>query len=279
MFDEIYRIAIESNDFDELKRKLKDPLDKYAIDPLFEAVSGKTPGALALDAAVGRKNGFKGTVAAHLALEGHHDKVEWLRQLDANPTDIAYAYALAGNDEQVEIYRTQHNVDVHAIAQGYARGGHHEQVEIYRIQHGANIKVIAYGYEQGGDRESVLKYDLDLVLELFRDKRAAIKEASGATKEYLHGSFFSPFQNSFTQESDAIDALKLALNGEEVDLNKHLPTLRSGGLGEVLREFIKSGVGSSLAGKEVDTVRDFVQALQEKNSNQAQPSNPSKSSP
>ncbi|WP_133135100.1 hypothetical protein [Legionella rowbothamii] len=266
MFDEFYRIAIESNDYEELKRKLQDPLDKYAIDPFIEAAIGGTP----LDA-VGRKNGFKGTVAAHLALEGHHDKVEWFRMLGANPRDIAYAYALAGNHEKVEIYRQLDAENVHAIAQGYAQGGHHKQVEIYLNQHGANINVITHGYAQAGDRESVLKYDLDLVLELYREERAAIKEASGATAEYLRSSFFSSFQNSFTQESDAIDALKLALKGERVDLNEHLSILRSGGLGTVLREFVKSGVGSSLVGKEVSTVREFVQALQQKNSNQAQP--------
>jgi hypothetical protein len=279
MFDEIYRIAKESSNLEEFKKKLQGPVDKYEVDPFFVAVSGTNVVALALDAAVGRKNGFKGSVAAHLALEGHHDKVEWLRQLGANATDIAHVYAWAGNHELVEIYRTKHEVDVHAIAQGYARGGHHEQVEIYRIQHGANIKVIAYGYGQAGDRANVLKYDLELVLELYRHERAAIKDASGATAEYLHSSLFSSFQNSFTAESDAIDALKLALNGKEVDLNKYLPTLRAGGLGTVLRDFVKSDVSSSIVGKEVATVRDFVQALQEKNSNQAEASSSSKSSP
>ena len=57
-----------------------------------------------------------------------------------------------------------------------------------------------------------------------------------------------------------------------VDLSKHLSTLRNGNLGKKLRKFVQSGLGNILVGKEVTTVSGFVQALQEKNSNQIKPS-------
>ncbi len=94
--------------------------------------------------------------------------------------------------------------------------------------------------------------------------------SSGATKEYFHGSFFSVFQKSFTQKRDAVNVLKSALNGDNVDLSEHLSTLRNGKLGKELRAFVKSGMSNALVGKEVATVSDFVQALQDKNSNQTQ---------
>jgi hypothetical protein len=53
-------------------------------------------------------------------------------------------------------------------------------------------------------------------------------------------------------------------------LSEHLSTLRNGNLGKALRAFVKSGKGNVLVGKDVNTVSDFVQALQEKNSNQPQ---------
>ncbi|MGC1183272.1 hypothetical protein [Legionella sp.] len=93
-------------------------------------------------------------------------------------------------------------------------------------------------------------------------------DSSGKTKEYFYGSFLSIFQKSFTQKKDAVNALKSALNGEKVDLSEHLSTLRNGNLGKELRVFIKSGRGKALVGKDVTTVSGFVQALQEKNSNQ-----------
>ncbi|MGC1181381.1 hypothetical protein, partial [Legionella sp.] len=110
MFDEVYKIAIESNDFEELKRELK----KLHID------------------AIAIKNGFFVTAGAQLAREGKHNKVEWMRQLGADVSAIAQGYALAGNHEQVEAYRTEHGARVDDIAQGYALAGNHEQVEAYR---------------------------------------------------------------------------------------------------------------------------------------------------
>ncbi|WED41978.1 hypothetical protein [Legionella cardiaca] len=301
MFDEVYTIAIESNDFEELKRKLK----KIHID------------------APSIKDGFFVTAAAQLAIKGKNNKVEWMRQLGANVDDIAYGYALAGNHERaeayrtahganvdaiaygyalvgnhervetyrtehganvnfivsgyaragnhkrVEAYRTEHGANVDAIAYGYARAGNHERVEAYRTEHGAKVDSIAYGYARAGNQEKQKKYDINYLLNSYLKERTAVTDSSGKTKEYFHGSFFSVFQKSFTQKREAVNVLKSALEGNKVNLNEHLPTLRNGNLGKELRAFIKSGIGNALVGREVTTVSDFVQALQEKVSNQA----------
>jgi hypothetical protein len=111
MFDEVYRIAIESNNFEELKRKLKKPhMDALAI-----------------------KDGVLVTAGAQLAREGRNDKVEWMRQLGASVDDIALGYARAGNHERVEAYRTEHGASVGDIALGYALAGNHEKEKKYDI--------------------------------------------------------------------------------------------------------------------------------------------------
>ena len=328
MFDEIYKIALESNNFEELKRKLK----RLHID------------------AVAIKDGFFVTAGAQLANKGKNDKVEWMRQLGADVRAIAQGYALAGHHERVEAYRTEHGADVKAIAQGYAVAGHHERVEAYRTEHGANVNDIALGYARAGHHERVeayrtehgadvkaialgyalaghhervetyrtehganvndialgyaraghherveayrtehgadvraialgyalaghhekqKKYDINYLLDSYLKEKIAVTDSFGRTKEYFHGSFFSAFQKSFTKKREAVNALKSALEGNNIDLSEHLSILRNGNLGKELRAFVKSGMGNALVGKEVITVSDFVQALQERVSNQA----------
>lgn len=272
MSDEIYRIALESNDFETLERTLKNRrLDEFTVE-----------------------NGLSITAATRLAREGRGDKVEWMRKLGANVNGIALGYALAGDHANVEIYREQYNANAGVIALGYALAGYHEQVEVYRTQHKANIPAIAQGYAladndeqvknylhrteyhakvisaiaQGyalaGNHEKRKKYDINYLLDSYLQERTAVKDSSGVTKEYFHGSFFSAFQKSFTQKSNAVQALKSALQGNNVDLSEHLSTLKNGNLGKELRAFVKSGMANALVEKEVTTVSDFVQALQEK---------------
>jgi len=190
-------------------------------------------------------------------------------QHGADVSSIALGYAQADNHEQVEVYRTQHGADASAIALGYVQAGNHEQVEVYRAQHGANVSAIALGYARVGNHEKQKKYDINYLLDSYLKERTAVTDSSRRTKEYFHGSFFSVFQKSFTQKREAVNALKSALEGNNIDLSKHLSTLRNGNLGTELRAFVKSGMGNALVGKEVTTVSDFVQALQEKVSNQA----------
>jgi hypothetical protein len=322
VFNEVYKIALQSNNFEELKRKLK----KLNID------------------AVAFKEGYRITPAAQLAREGRNVKVEWMRQLGANVSFIAQGYARADNHERVEAYRTQHGARVSAIAQayaiagshehveayhakhgaevvaiafgyalvnshehvetyrtqysadvseiaegyaiennhayvetyrtqygasvsaiakGYAEAGNHERVEAYRTQHGASVTTIAEGYAQVDNNKKRKKYDINYLLGSYLTERKAVTDVSGITKEYLHGSFFSFFQKSFTQKKKAVQALKLALAGKDVDLSEHLPILRNGTLGKEIRAFVKSGMGDVLVGKEVNTISDFVQALQQ----------------
>ena len=353
MFDAIYRIAIDSKSFEELKRRLR---------------------SLYIDVPT-RKSGIPVTAGAQLAKEGRDDKVEWMRQLGANVSDIAYGYALAGNHvkvkyyhtqygvnvdviahgyalagndekveyyhtkystdvdvdviahgyalagnhekveayrkqynvaachiaqsyaeagnherveayrkeynvaachiaqgyakggyhERVEAYRTQHNACVGIIAEGYAKVGNHERVEAYRTQHNACAGIIAEGYAKVGNHEKQKKYEIIFILDSYLKEREAVIDDAGRTKEYFHGSFFAVFQKSFTQKRKAVAALQDALDGNSVDLTGHLSTLRNGNLGKQLRAFVKAGKGKSLVGKEVNTVSDFVQALQDKN--------------
>ncbi|MGC1181731.1 hypothetical protein [Legionella sp.] len=120
-----------------------------------------------------------------------------------------------------------------------------------------------------GDHEFIKKYDINYLLDSYLKERTAMTNSSGITKEYFYGSFFSTYQKSFTEKRTAVIALKSALNGDNVNLSEHLSTLRNGKLGKELRTLIKSGMGNALVGKEVTTVSDFVQVLQEKNSNAA----------
>lgn len=111
------------------------------------------------------------------------------------------------------------------------------------------------------------KNDLSFLLDDYLEKRKRIVNSDEETKEYFYGSFFSIFQKSYMQKREAVTALQQALNGEKVDLTEHLSTLRNGTLGNELRGFVKSGMGKTIAGKEVNTVSDFVQALQYRCSN------------
>lgn len=206
-------------------------------------------------------------IAKYYALGGYHDQAETYREKHkANVDYIAKGYALGGYHDQVETYREKYKADVVGIAQCYARAGYHDQVEEYRTKHG----VLPEGHKK---IERQKQYDnINCLLDSYLKGRTAMTDSSGETKEYFYGSLFSVLQKSFTQKKNAVNALKSALEGHNVNLSEHLSTLRNGNLGNELRAFIKLGLGNALAGQEVTTVSDFVQALQDKNSNQAQPS-------
>jgi hypothetical protein len=79
--------------------------------------------------------------------------------------------------------------------------------------------------------------------------------------QFQYKGFFSCFGFSREQKKAAVEALKLALNGEAVDLVPHLGALRNGKLGERLRAVVKTRQGNLIAGTRCETVRDFVAAL------------------
>ncbi|MDP3558841.1 MAG: hypothetical protein Q8R79_00640, partial [Legionellaceae bacterium] len=116
MFDSIYDRSIESSSFESLKERLENtPIDEQTV-----------------------KNGYLVTTAGQLAIEGKSDKVEWMRQLGASPNEIASGYAIAGNHEKVEFYRTKYHADPSAIAYGYVIANNHEKVEFYRTEYHAD---------------------------------------------------------------------------------------------------------------------------------------------
>ena len=208
-------------------------------------------------------------------------------------------YASAGcYDERVEYYQKQHGAKVMSIIRGYIIGGNDTKVEEWRLQHHISPTEIADLYDDVELPEKAEKYRtkeierlqehdnaittqssahadkraLITCLDNYLTQRTAIKDTKGNTKEYFYGSFFATFQKSYTQKTQAVAALKSALEGQQVDLTEHLATLRNGHLGQLLRSFIKNGSANSLVGNQVvNTVRDFVQALQKNN----QPTNPS----
>ena len=198
-------------------------------------------------------------------LAGNHKKVEEYRKKhNADINIIALNYALAGNHEKVEEYRKDHNADINTIAYGYALAGNHKKVEEYYKIHHANLRNIYMGYQAAGNISKLKEYNINTLLESYKTIREKIVDSEGNTKEYLHSSKLAFFQKRFSQKKDAITDLKSALNGDDVDLTIHLSTLRNGKLGQELRKFIKSGKANELVDKKVNTVRDFVKALQNK---------------
>ena len=177
---------------------------------------------------------------------------------------IALGYAIAGDNEKVEEYRTIHEANVSNIAQGYAMVENHVKVEEYRTTHNANVNLIAHGYKLVGNFIKQRDYDINFILNSYIKERADVCDSKGQTKEYYHNKFFTSFQKSFKKKTEAVNALQEALDGDNVDLSKHLSTLRNGKLGHELRKFIKSGKANGIVGKKVNTVSEFVNALQEK---------------
>jgi hypothetical protein len=232
------------------------------------------------------------------AIVNNDAAVEEYRTAGANVDEIAEGYAIAGNHEKVNHYRTTYNASVDAIARGYAFIGNHEKVQEYRNKHKANINEIAHGYVSAANDAKVnecmkhnadlnlisqyyqgtrnllkaKEYNINIILDNYLEFRGAHK-VKGETKPYYF-KFFTRFQKSFKEKTNAVNALKEALLGNEVNLTEHLSTLQDGKLGKELRKFVKTGKGSSLVGIEVNTVKGFIQALSLKNKNSKHPSKP-----
>lgn len=210
-------------------------------------------------------------IAQGYALANNHEQVEaYHTELGANVNIIALGYALAGNHEEVEFYRTEHRASVDSIALGYALANNHERVEAYRTEHGANIDCIALGYTLTGNHEKQKKYDINYLLDSYLKERTAVKASCEVSKKYFHLNFFSASQEMLNQEINAVNALKSVLEGNYVDLSEHLSILSNGPLGEELGAFVNLGMGNDLVGKEMTTVCDFLQALQDKVANKIQ---------
>jgi hypothetical protein len=103
----------------------------------------------------------------------------------------------------------------------------------------------------------------DLLGDYLKDRTKKVDD-NGETKLYLYSYIPEFFQKSFVEKQEAVAALTQALNGKPVDLASHLSTLRNGNLGNKLRAFVKQGRANFIVGCEVDTVSDFVAALDAK---------------
>jgi hypothetical protein len=162
MFNDIYFLVLNENNPELIKDKLKNMfVDEQQPYPPFLTVSG----VLALNGidekvALLRTLGASANFTAQgYALAGNHNKVEEYRTTHhACVNNIAQGYALAGNHNKVEEYRTQHQACVNVIAQGYALAGNHNKVEDYRTQHPTCVHSIVRGYALAGNHNQVEKY-------------------------------------------------------------------------------------------------------------------------
>ncbi|MDX2346924.1 MAG: hypothetical protein QNK11_08660 [Legionella sp.] len=122
-------------------------------------------------------------------------------------------------------------------------------------------------YFEGREKEVIPELDaFKGNLDKYLEKRTAYDKTH--TGEYFYKGLFKffrlPNSFSFTEKKGAVEQLKKALNGEEVNLTKeHLAVLRNGNLGVALRDLIREGHADVIAGKKCTTVRDFVQAVNE----------------
>jgi len=149
-----------------------------------------------------------------------------------------------------------------SVAGQLASENKHVKVE-WLQQLGSSVNVIAQGYAFAGNNGKACEYRLRGLLDSYLKQRRGDVLETGETKLYLHCCLFFMFQKSYTEKKEAVSALVSALNGENVDLASHLPTLTNGRLGQELRQFVNDGHGNHLIGKEVNTVRAFVNALQD----------------
>jgi hypothetical protein len=129
------------------------------------------------------------------------------------------------------------------------------------------LDLVAKTYQKSNDLRHARKYDINILLDEYLREREKERTNEGV-KEYKYESL--PFQISYSEKYDAILALKLALEGTEVELINHLPALRDGNLGRELREFIQDGKADNLkingkplakGGVKIRTVTDFVKAV------------------
>lgn len=104
------------------------------------------------------------TPACQLAREGETAAVERLRRMGANPTWIAFGYALSGDIDSADNERKTNNADTDIIACGLAASGMSacdEFVERYRTKFGADVNDIAGGYVLAKNATKVTQYQYE----------------------------------------------------------------------------------------------------------------------
>lgn len=121
-------------------------------------------------------------------------------------------------------------------------------------------------------RDQVIKSKFVRALNDYIAERAKHKDTSGQTKEFLHSSMLSLWQNSFSQEKRAVKTLIEAVwgNGTRDELSNCLQVLQRGGLAATINPLIqeralleavrKDGTVSINAGRKI-SVEDFVNIL------------------
>lgn len=216
---------------------------------------------------------------------------------------VAHAYAAMGKDEEASEFldfeeETEPEYKLPAddkgaylcLAEGYAKAGNHKKIQemyqhkklsmddvidCYNLVGNTNradyLKTYKMGPETFGPHitkriwrsgvDPVSNAPIEKILDTYLLQRKLYTDSKDETKKYKDMRFFG---KSFEQKEKAVLALKAALKGEQVDLMEHLPTLRNGDLGRVIRAYVKAG----RAGEGVTTVREYIESLH----NQVNPS-------
>lgn len=135
MFELFYNAALTANSAKELSDKIYSiGLDAIDTTPPFLTMAGK------------------------LASQNKTKSAELARQLGANVNSIASGFALAGNDDLVEQYRTEYKAEENFIALAYAFAGNHKKVDEYLTEHEVNIHFVLQGYAFANNHEKIDEY-------------------------------------------------------------------------------------------------------------------------
>jgi hypothetical protein len=178
---------------------------------------------------------------------------------------MAEAAAQGGHHKEVEEYLNNQKVPIEVILRGYAAGGYYDKIEEYRKDSKfklTNADIIT-AFKAANNVNPIKEYDLKVFLNDYLVKRENIRDSENKPKEYFYGSLFKGFQKSYSEKKLAVDKLKTALDGGNVDLSQDdIATLENGSLGKGLKQFIKTGKADELVGgKEVRTISEFIKEL------------------
>jgi hypothetical protein len=144
----IYKATLEATS----KEDLKDKLNQFAKSNKRFSIDDKLRDV---------KTHHEFTVAGRLAYENkpeNQKKIEWLRELNANPTEIAMGYAMAGAFGKAEEYRGKYQADPNKIIHAYILGNQKQYINAYLKFHNVSIKTIISALALTGDEGAIDRY-------------------------------------------------------------------------------------------------------------------------
>jgi hypothetical protein len=151
-YDDIYKAALKATS----KKELESSLNKLKKSNKDYNINEKKRDS---------NTHYAFTAAARLAFESKDNKaltkkVKWLRELGADPSEIAGGYALAGSSGYVKFYRTNFGADANKILRAYVLGGHDKYIGSYVKKYNATPLTVINAYAIRGDKEKCVAYYL-----------------------------------------------------------------------------------------------------------------------